>query len=291
MIATLAVIPGMIACVLERAHSGQEPERAAAGPASTERAGLTASVLMLQRQIGNAAVTRLLQRDVASEAEELQKQSAPASQRICATRVPSSGPPQQIDAQDPIVGTVAGPCLEDWAGDYFWYVTYQLPFAASADGFIIQELYQQGSGGAAEHFWECWRVRANHRSPTTRGTTPDDVSPARAPYDDRYRHGNVPGAQQAAQGWFRHVGQARFYPGPLPPQFGTDNPTADFYFTRQRPDGWTGAGTRHDCYAEWGRRSGGARYRGLVAFAGRDEFRAGDTVNDSRPRPSFTPGP
>src|SRR5665809_10280 len=106
---------------------------------------------MLQRQIGNAAVTRLLERDGASEAEELQKQSAPASQRICATRVPSSGPPQQIDAQDPIVGTVAGPCLEDWAGDYFWYVTYQLPFAASADGFIIQELYQQGSGGAAEH--------------------------------------------------------------------------------------------------------------------------------------------
>jgi len=43
------------------------------------------------------------------------------------------------------------------------------------------------------------------------------------------------------------------------------------------------------CYAEWGRRSC-ARYRGLVAFAGWREYRAGDTVNDSRPRPSFGAG-
>jgi hypothetical protein len=284
----------MIACVLERAHSDQRPEREATVPASAERAGLTAAVLMLQRQIGNAAVTRLLQRDVGTEAEELlQQQSAPASQRICATAVPSqgSGPPQRLDAHDPIISTVAGPCLEDWAGGYFWYVTYALPFAAQASGFIIQELYQQGSGGSSEHFWECWRVRSGDQSPTGRTNTPSEVSPAGAPYDDRYRHLNVPGAQLAAQGWYRHVGQARFYPGPLPPQFGAESAGVDSYITRQRPDGWTGAGTRHDCYAEWGRRSGGARYRGLVAVAGRDESRAGDTVSDSRPRPSFAPSP
>ena len=101
-------------------------------------------------------------------------------------------------------------------------------------------------------------MRSGDQSPTGPTNTPSEVSPAGAPYDDRYRHLNVPGTQRAAQGWNRHVGQARFYPGPLPPQFGTESPSVDSYITRQRPDGWTGAGTRHDCYAEWSRRSGGA---------------------------------
>ena len=274
--------------MLERVHEGTEPERAAADPASAERAPLTASVLALQRQIGNAAVTRLLQRD----AEELQGQSPPTSQRICATIVPSTstGPPTRLDPLDPVITTVAGPCLEDWAGGYFWYVTYMLPAPAQTGGFIIQELYQQGSGGSSEHFWECWRVRANEQQPPARTNVPSHASTGTAAYDDRYIHGNVPGATQAAQGWYRHVGQARFYPGPLPPQFGTEDPTIHSYITRTRPAGWTGAGTRHDCYAEWGRRSG-ARYRGLVAYGGSFEYRAGDTVNDARPRPSFRPGP
>jgi hypothetical protein len=72
----------------------------------------------------------------------------------------------------------------------------------------------------------------------------------------------------------------------LPPQFGTESPTIDSYLARSRPDGWTGDGTRHDCYAERGRRSG-QRYRGLVAFAGWREYRAGTNVSDSRPRASF----
>jgi hypothetical protein len=286
-------MPGMIAHVPERTHADQQPAREAAAPATAGRATLSASVLTLQRQIGNAAVTRLLQRDATADAEELQaKQPAPASQRICATFVPSTatGLPQRLDPLDPLIGTVAGPCLEDWAGGYFWYVNYALPAPATQSGFIIQELYQQGSGGSSEHFWECWRVRSGDQSPTNRTNTPSDVSPAGAPYDDRYRHLNVPGASQAASGWYRHVGQARFYPGPLPSQFGADSPGVDSYITRQRPDGWTGAGTRHDCYAEWGSRPGGARYRGLVAFSGWREYRAGDTVNDSRPRPSFAPG-
>ena len=75
---------------------------------------------------------------------------------------------------------------------------------------------------------------------------------------------------------------------PLPPVFGTESPRVDAYIARTRPTGWTGDGARHDCYAEWGRRSSG-RFRGLVAFAGTTEYRAGDRVTDARPRPSFTP--
>ena len=124
-----------------------------------------------------------------------------------------------------------------------------LPAPAQTGGFIIQELYQEGSGGSREHFWECWRVRSGDREPPSRTNTPGTVTPSGTPYDDRYIHGNVPGAEQAAAGWYRHVGQARFYPGPLPPQFGTESASIDSYITRTRPDGWTGAGTRHDCYA------------------------------------------
>ena len=202
----------------------------------------------------------------------------------------ANGPPQRLDAEDPIITNVAGPCLQGWAGGYFWYVNYQLPSPAQTGGFIIQELYQQGSGGSQEHFWECWRVRSGETKPSNRSPTPDDVEPPGELYDDRYRHLYVPGSAPSPQGWYRHAGQARFYPGPLPRQFGTESPTVDSYISWNRPDGWTGAGTRHDCYAEWGRRSG-ARFRGLVAFAGWREYRAGDTVTDSRPRPSFAPGP
>ncbi len=272
--------------MLERVEAGPEPERSAPGPARAARGSLTASVLGLQRQIGNAAVTRMLQRQ---EAVELGP-SPPTADRICGTVAPSTstGPPTRLDPLDPVISTVAGPCLEDWAGGYFWYVTYMLPQPAPSGGFLIQELYQQGSGGSSEHFWECWRIRGGEQQPPNRTNTPAGVSPSGA-YDDRYIHGNVPGATHAAQGWYRHVGQARFYPGPLPPEFGPESPTVDSYLARSRPTGWTGAGARHDCYAEWGRRSTGARYRGLVAFAGTTEYRAGDTVSDSRPRPSFTP--
>jgi hypothetical protein len=210
--------------VLERVEAGPEPERSAPGPARAERGSLTGSIIGLQRQIGNAAVTRLLEREV----EELGP-SPPTADRICGTVAPSTstGPPTRLDPLDPVISTVAGPCLEDWAGGYFRYVTYMLPQPAPSGGFLIQELY--------------------------------------------------------------HVGQARFYPGPLSPEFGPESPTVDSYLARSRPTGWTGAGARHDCYAEWGRRTGGARDRGLVAFAATTECRAGDTVSDARPRPSFTP--
>ena len=198
-------------------------------------------------------------------------------QNICATRVPApaGAVPQAIAADAPIIHTVAGPCLTHWAGGYHWFVRYQLPFAAPTRGNIIQELYQQGSGGANEHFWEYWPIEANQREPlpAERVDTPAWVTPTGVPYDDRYVHGVVPNAPQAAAGWHRHIGVARFYPGPLPPQFtGTNRQTRDM------PTGWTGTGTRHDCYAEWDRRPGRPRRLGLVAFGGTDAYRAGDPV-------------
>ena len=207
-------------------------------------------LLELQQTHGNAAVIRMLDRQQVEEA-------APA------------GPgPVRIDRADVLIRTARGPILHDHGG-YEWYVTFALPFAAEADGFMIQELWQESSGGASEHFWECWRVRSGDREPAERGDG----------YDDRYRNLNVPGAAQPPSGWKRHAGVIRFYPGPLPPEFGADTGVS-FYVTWARPSSWTGAGTRHDCYSEWNTTAGVNRF---VGYAGGDEVRTGSPV-EFRPR-------
>jgi hypothetical protein len=202
-------------------------------------------LLDLQRSAGNAAVGRMLARQQA---------------------------PRRIDRHDILISTARGPILHEHGG-YEWYVRFGLPFEADADGFIIQELYQESSempqGG--DHFWECWRVRAGSRTPSASGED----------YDDRYVNRRV-GDGAAASGWNRHTGVARFYPGPLPAEFGSERAGADFYVTGNRPAGWTGAGSRHDCYGEWDTARG---RNGLVAYAGSDELRRGTPVR-FRPRAS-----
>jgi hypothetical protein len=261
----------------ERDHAPEParsaPEPAAAGPPTRlGRIESAADVLALQRRIGNAATRRWLARQ-ATEADT-------AWTDICATAVPApaGAPPQAIAADEPLIHTVAGPCLTHWAGGYHWFVRYQLPHPAPTRGHIIQELHQQGSGGSSEHFWEYWEVAAGAREPADRTNTPSWITPPGLPYDDRYVHGIVPGSAQALQGWYRHVGVVRFYPGALPPQFTGDNRQ-----TRVMPDGWTGAGARHDCYAEWDRRPGQPRRLGLLAFAGTQAYRAGDAVRAAGP--------
>jgi hypothetical protein len=206
-----------------------------------------------------------------------------AASRICATSSRSlAAGPQRIDANDVIITPVEGPCLLDRWGGYVWTVTYRLPFAAAGGGFMIQELYQQTSSGGNLHFWECWRVRAGDQEPADRADN----------WDDRYRNFNPnPELMAGSSGWKRHVGVIRFYPGPLPAQFGTESPTTHFYTTQQRPDGWTGAGTRHDCYSQWDDAPGHRHFAGLVAVAGNTEWRAGAVVNDSTPRPQIGPTP
>lgn len=234
-----------------RLHAERSPGE---DPARAGHRGDTAApeppVLELQRRYGNAAVSRLLARQPLDEA------------------APTGPGPVRIERTDPLIRTVRGPTLHDHGG-YEWYVTFQLPHPAEADGFLIQELWQESSAGGSEHFWECWRIRGGEREP---GDRTDG-------YDDRYRNLNVPGAAQPATGWKRHVGVIRFYPGPLPREFGTEG-SANFYLTWTQPAGWNGGGTRHDCYSEWNTATGA---NGLVAYAGSDELRTGSPV-PFRPR-------
>jgi hypothetical protein len=230
-----------------RAGARRDSEHEGAGRRPARRApGRPHPLLALQRAGGNAAVGRLL-----------------ARQQAATPDAPATGP-QRIDRHDVLIDTVRGPELHSHGG-FEWYVTFSLPFPAEAGGFIIQELFQESTGTShVEHFWECWRVPAGERAPTDRA----------GDYDDRYRHLNV-GASQPARGWKRHVGVARFYPGPLPAEFGPDQSGVHFFLTRQRPAVWTGEGTRHDCYSEW---DTGTGRNGLVAYAGTRELRAGSMV-------------
>lgn len=240
------------------------------------------ALLRLQRQAGNRAVGRFLQR------QELPEQltgdgPSPSAGRICASsRTPVTTGPRHVDREDVLIRSVEGPCLLDGQGGYLWTVTYALPFPADADGFMIQELYMQSSQttGGGTHFWECWRVRGGQTAPADRINS----------YDDRYRFLNISSAAGTA-GWKRHVGVIRFYPGALPSQFGAEDPSTHFYTTDRRPDGWTGAGTRHDCYSQWDDRRGQRHFNGLVAYDGNDEIRAGDRVTDGHPRPQIAPTP
>ena len=212
-------------------------------------------VLGWQRSLGNRTVTQLLARQ--DEAEP-------------------TGPtgPTRIEREDPIIQTVAGPTLTDH-GFYRWLVRYQLPFPAERDGWLIQELYQDSSSGANEHFWECWQVRSGERYPA------DPVEENGVWYDDRYVNGRG-GESPNPSGWHRHTGVIRFYPGPPPPQFPlTGGATSSVTWTQ--PSGWTGQGVRHDAYSEW--RPG---FNGFVAYAGTTELRRGDAVTF---RPRTTPGP
>lgn len=233
-------------------------------------AGPGAELLALQRRIGNAATGRWLARQAAEAGTR-----GAAWTDVCATPVAAGAgsAPVAIAADEPLIHSVIGPCLTHPAGGYHWWVRYQLPHPAPARGHIIQELYQEGSGGSHEHFWEYWQVAAGEREPADRTATPSWVTPSGLPYDDRYTHGVVGDSGHAPNGWYRHRGVVRFYPGPLPSQFsGGRNQTWE------RPDGWAGGGMRHDCYAEWDRRPGRRPKLGLVAFAGTQEYRAGDAV-------------
>jgi hypothetical protein len=222
---------------------------------ATARASAVDVVTSLQRSVGNRAVTQLLAR---------QDEAEPTGPSV----------PRRIDREDPLIETVRGPILTDH-GTYRWLVRFHLPHPAESDGWLIQELYQEGSSGAFQHFWECWRIRRDQRDPV------DQAEEAGILYDDRYVHG-AGGGTPDARGWHRHVGVIRFYPGPLPASFGPDT-GANFYNRDAEPSGWTGQGTRHDAYAEWapGR-------NGFVAYAGTDELRAGDRVT-FRPRSSGGP--
>jgi hypothetical protein len=217
-------------------------------------------VVSLQRSLGNRAVTRLLAR---------QEDVEPTGPSV----------PTRIDRDDPLIQTVRGPILGE-RGRYRWLVRYQLPFPADRDGWLIQELYQESSGGANEHFWECWRVRRGERYPD------DPVVEEGILYDDRYVNGR--GAETPdATGWHRHTGVIRFYPGPIPPEFPLIG-GASSSVTWTQPTGWTGQGMRHDAYSEWDYPGGRRRLNGFVAYAGTTELRSGDGVT-FRPRTSTGP--
>jgi hypothetical protein len=200
-----------------------------------------------QRSLGNAAVSRILARDAK----------------------PSGG---QLD---PVIETVRGPILGEY-GLYRWLVRYRLASPAPVNGWLIQELFMESTAREAlgigpDHFWECWRIRSGEQY----HGDPDDEGGVL--YDDRYVRGagSDPGADP--KGWHRHTGVIRFYPGPLPPEFGEDS-GIHYYQTRSKPSGWTGQGARHDAYSEWDYSGGQKRLNGFVAYAGTTEVRKGDRV-------------
>lgn len=236
--------------------STPEPE-----PVTALRGAPVNDLLRLQRTAGNRAVLRLLSRQTTEEEVPTgppvrigdpvplpeRSRRARASPQT-PTPLPGATPPaceyrvsgpRVAGQQDPAISSIVGPGLLP-NGGFLWRVAYALPAAATADGWIIQQRHMNASGstGTGDCIWETWKVLSGQ-------STPEQRSPGG--YDDTYISASV--RLEPGRSWFQILGVAAFYPGPLPPEFGPENPGQTAYKSSARPASWNGHGRRHDCFS------------------------------------------
>jgi hypothetical protein len=215
----------------------------------------------LHRKYGNAAVQRLLSE---SGLDYHRLSTLPASQisRLL-QRQEAVSPPTTGGGQDVTVNTIVLELGEHrW---YMWGVDLVLPTPAAANGFIIQQVWSQVIDletqsiiGTEAPYWEAWEVEAESTVPINHGA---DV------YLDRFTLN--PGGNPIAYGRTVKEGIVKFYPGPLPPEFGPYQPGQHFYMDfDSRPSGWDGTGTRRRIVAVWDERPGHPPVNRLQAFNG-----------------------
>jgi hypothetical protein len=156
-------------------------------------------------------------------------------------------------SQDPNITTVpdGGP-TDLGCGGSDWSVWFDLPQPAGEDGWVIQEVTYtydvknpDGSTNTRKsyHFWEAWEVKKGKKVTIWQDQGLDDN-------DDRYTDPVRPGTKGEAI----TVGKAKFFEGPLPPDFKQNNPdtlAGILHSTTQKPDFWDGTGTDHNTTITW----------------------------------------
>jgi len=188
-----------------------------------------------------------------SNASGLLTLPASSSTLVCsAAAVASSTPSSAARAsQLPNITTVSGP-KDTGCGGFDWKVWFDTPAAAGKDGWVIQEINAKisvtnadGSPGLNKtyHFWEAWPIKAGKKITTYQDAGSDDN-------DDEYFQTSRPNTK----GDFSGMGKAKFYEGPLPPDFKDHNPdtvAGTLPSSTTKPDFWDGDGTRHQITATW----------------------------------------
>jgi murein DD-endopeptidase MepM/ murein hydrolase activator NlpD len=162
--------------------------------------------------------------------------------------------------QNPKVTTLYGGPKDLGSGAVEWFVEFELPEPAGADGWIVQRVLRSydirnadGSvwdatlQGPKPEYWEAWPVKkgqvktATRTDPTAQGVT----------YDDEFDQPKRPGTR----GVFSVHTIVKFYElDALPTTFKTQNPATraeDLPSTTFRPGFWNGSGTVRDFKAAW----------------------------------------
>jgi hypothetical protein len=177
------------------------------------------------------------------------------------TTPPSSGdggkcadggsPPCPRVSQVPNITTVSGP-KDKGCGGFDWKVWFDVPKAASKNGWVIQEITAvfdvKNADGTPNfqktyHYWEAWQVESGKKITVWQDKAKDDN-------DDQYLSSSRPGTK----GTTTYTGVARFYEGDLPSDFKTNNPdtiAGILHSTTKKPDFWDGTGTAHNITSTW----------------------------------------
>lgn len=153
--------------------------------------------------------------------------------------------------QNPRVTNVSGP-KDLGCGGVDWKVWFDLPKAAEADGWVVQEInavfeVKDASGATIQnqrfHFWEAWEVKKGKTGTVWQDQKLDDN-------DDQYGTGR----RANTKGSISVLGKAKFYPGPLPPDFVKNNPDTlahILHSTTKKPEFWDDTGTTHNIISVW----------------------------------------
>ena len=156
-------------------------------------------------------------------------------------------------AQDPNITTVPNGGPKDLGcGGFDWKVWFDIPEAAGKDGWVIQEVTATFDAKNADdspnfkktyHYWEAWEVKSGKKVTVWQDQNLDDN-------DDQYFSSSRPNTK----GTITYVGKAKFYEGPLPPDFKKNNPdtiAGILHSTTKEPDFWDESGTTHNISSTW----------------------------------------
>jgi len=154
-------------------------------------------------------------------------------------------------AQNPKIANVDGP-KDLGCGGFAWKVWFDLDKPAEADGWMIQEItdvreIKDDKGDIVDretvHFWEAWEVKKGKTGTVWQDQNLDDN-------DDAYNESSHP----KTKGTIVTTGTVKFFEGPLPADFKTNNPdtmAGILHSTTKKPDCWDGTGTTHNISSTW----------------------------------------
>lgn len=156
-----------------------------------------------------------------------------------------------LATQNPKITTIDNP-KDLGCGGMDWKVWFDIPDAAGKDGWVIQEItvsydIKNADGSTnfkkSYHFWEAWEVKAGKKATVWQDQGLDDN-------DDRFSDQSRPGTK----GTSKTIGKAKFFEGPLPADFKTNNPdtvAGILHSTINKPACWDGSGTDHNVETNW----------------------------------------